>query len=120
MKREIAEYVSKCIVCQQIRIEHQKPGGELKPLPVPEWKWEKITMDFVTALPRTPSGYEMVWVLVDRLTKSAHFIPLKLRCSMDKLARIYIREIVRLHGVPESIVSDGDPKFVSRFWKKFT
>ena len=74
-------------------------------------------MYFVTALPRAPSRYEMVWVIVDRLTKSAHFIPLKLRCSLDKLARIYIREIVRLHGVPESIVSNRDPRFVSRFWK---
>ena len=72
---------------------------------------------FVTALPRIPLGYEIVWVIVDCLTKSAHFIPLKLRCSIDKLAWIYIRKIVRLHGVPESIVSNRDPRFVSRFWK---
>ena len=117
MKKDVADFVAKCLVCQQIRIEHRKPGGELKPLPVPEWKWEKITMDFVSALPRTPSANEKVWVIVDRLTKSAHFIPLKLGCSMEKLARVYIREIIRLHGVPESIVSDRDPRFVSRFWK---
>ena len=117
MKRDVAEYVSKCLTCQQIRVEHMRPGGELQPLPVPDWKWEDISMDFVTALPRTPAGHEAVWVVVDRLTKSAHFIPIKMTYPLEKLARLYIREIVRLHGIPKTIVSDRDPRFVSRFWK---
>ena len=74
-------------------------------------------MDFVSALPKTRAGYEVVWVIVDRLTKSAHFIPLRVGWTMEKLAQLYIQEIVRLHGVPVTIVSDRDPRFVSRFWK---
>ena len=76
-----------------------------------------MTMDFVSALPRTPSGYEVVWVIVDRLTKSAHFIPLRVGCPLAKMADIYVKEIVRLHGVPKEITSDRDPRFVSRFWR---
>ena len=86
-------------------------------MPVPEWKWDDITMDFVTALPRTKAGYDMIWVVVDRLTKTAHFIPLKTGCPIDRMAQIYVREIVHLHGIPRTIVSDRDPRFVSRFWK---
>ena len=74
MKREIAEFVSKCLTCQQIKIEHQKPTGLLQPLSIPEWKWERITMDFVKGLPRTQRRHDAIWVIVDRLTKSAHFI----------------------------------------------
>ena len=74
-------------------------------------------MDFISALPRTSSGHEVVWVIVDRLTKSAHFIPLRVECSLSKLADIYVKEIVRLHGVPVEITSDRDPRFVSRFWR---
>src|SRR5262249_37498949 len=77
MKKEIAEYVSKCHTCQMINIEHRRPAGELKPLLLPQWKWEYITMDFVSALPRTRDKYDSVWVIVDRLTKVAHFIPIK-------------------------------------------
>ncbi|KAM1302324.1 hypothetical protein ACFX2H_013265 [Malus domestica] len=75
MKREIAEYVSRCIVCQQVKAERKKHFGQMQPLPVPQWKWENITMDFVYKLPRTRNGFDGVWVIVDRLTKSAHFIP---------------------------------------------
>ena len=87
------------------------------PLAVPEWKWDDITMDFVTTLPRTKARYDMIWVIVDRLTKVAHFIPLKTGCSMDKMAQLYVRDIVQLCGVPRSIVSDRDPRFVSHLWK---
>src|SRR5262249_7597540 len=116
MKKDVADYVMKCTVCQQVKIEHQRPGGLLKPLKIPEWKWDQITMDFVCGLPRTPAGYDAIWVIVDRLTKSAHFIPINMTYSMEKLARIYIREIVKLHRVPAGIVSDRDPRFVSKFW----
>lgn len=116
MKREIAEFVSRCLVCQQIKVEHQRPTGFSQPLPIPEWKWEHITMDFVAGLPRTQSGYDSVWVIVDRLTKSAHFLPFKTTYSMDKLGNIFVAEIVRLHGALVSIVSDRDSRFTSKFW----
>lgn len=119
MKREIAEWVERCLVCQQVKAEHQRPGGLLQSLPVPEWKWEHITMDFVVGLPRTQRGNNMIWVIVDRLTKSAHFLAVAETSKLEKLARLYIQEIVRLHGMPVSIVSDRDSRFTSRFWKSF-
>ena len=118
MKREIAEFVSKCLTCQQIKIEHQKPVGLLHPLSIPEWKWERITMDFVTELPKTQRGHDTIWVIVDRLTKSTHFIATNNTYSLERYARLYVDEIVRLHGAPVSIVSDRDPCFTSRFWPK--
>ena len=118
MKREIAEFVSKCLTCQQIKIEHQKPVGLLQPLSIPEWKWERITMDFVTGFPRTKRGHDVIWVIVDRLTKLAHFIATNNTYSLERYAQLYVVEIVRLHGAPVSIVSDRDPRFTSRFWSK--
>ncbi|WRX12995.1 Integrase zinc-binding domain - like 9 [Theobroma cacao] len=103
MKRDIAEFVVKCLTCQQIKAEHQKPSGTLQPLLIPEWKWEHVTMDFVLGLPRTQSGKDAIWVIVDRLTKSAHFLAIHSTYSIERLARLYIDEVVRLHGVPFSI-----------------
>ncbi|KAK8680679.1 hypothetical protein V6N13_109619 [Hibiscus sabdariffa] len=111
LKKDVAEFVSKCMVCQRVKAEHQFPSGLLQPLKIPEWKWERITMDFVTGLPLTPSKKNSVWVIVDRLTKCAHFLPVHTTDTMDKLTELYIREIVRLHGVPKSIVSDRDFSF---------
>ena len=116
MKRDIAQFVAQCLVCQQVKAEHQRPAGFLQPLSIPEWKWEYITMDIVTGLLRTLGGNNAIWVIVDRLTKSAHFLPMKVNFSMDRLASIYIKDFVRMHGVPVSIVSDRDPRFTSRFW----
>jgi len=118
MKRDVVTFVQKCLTCQQIKAEHQKPAGMLQPLEVPQWKWDQITMDFVSGLPRTTAGYDAVWVIVDRLTKSAHFLPIRTTYSVDKLAELFIKEIVRLHGVPLSIVSDRDTRFTSRFWQR--
>ena len=106
-----------CLTCQKSKIEHQKPSGMMQPLNIPEWKWDSISMDFVSGLPKTVKGNDSIWVIVDRLTKSAHFLPMKINHSMQKLAEMYIEEIVRLHGIPSSIVSDRDPRFTSRFWK---
>ncbi|GJT59029.1 putative reverse transcriptase domain-containing protein [Tanacetum coccineum] len=117
MKSEIATYVSKCLTCAKVKAEHQNPSGLLQQPKIPEWKWEKITMDFVSGLPRTPSGYDSIWVIVDRLTKSAHFLPMKKTDSIEKLAQLYLKEIVCKHGVPTSIISDRDSLFTSRFWK---
>ena len=116
MKREIAHFVEQCLTCQQVKMEHQRPSGLLQPLLIPEWKWENISMDFVCGLPRTSKNHDAIWVVVDRLTKSAHFIPIRMNYSLDKLVELYVNEIVRLHGVPVSIVSDRDPRFTSRFW----
>ncbi|RVW59896.1 Transposon Ty3-G Gag-Pol polyprotein [Vitis vinifera] len=116
MKRDIAQFVAQCLVCQQVKAEHQRPAGSLQPLAIPEWKWEHITMDFVIGLPRTLGGNNAIWVIIDRLTKSAHFLPMKVNFSLDRLASLYVKEIVRMHGVPVSIVSDRDPRFTSRLW----
>ena len=101
-----------------MKAEHQLPSGLLQPVKIPLWKWERVTMDFVSGLSLTPSKKDSVWVIVDRLTKSAHFIPVRTDFSLQKLAKLYVAEIVRLHGVPVSIVSDRDPRFTSRFWQK--
>ncbi|CAL2240064.1 unnamed protein product [Prunus armeniaca] len=106
MKGDIAKYVSRCLICQQVKAERQKPSGLMQPLPIPEWKWEFITIDFVFKLPRTSKGHDGIWVIVDRLTKSTHFLPIKETYSLSRLAKLFVDEIVRLHGAPVSIVSD--------------
>ena len=118
MKRDVTEYVSKSVTCQQVKDEHQVPTGLLNPLPIPQWKWDNITMDFVSGFPPTQQKHDSVWVIVDRLTKSTHFIPIRIDYSMDRLAELYVNEIMRLHGVLMSIMSDRDPHFTSRFWKE--
>ena len=110
MKRDIAEFVSKCLTCQKVKSEHKRPAGLLQPLDIPVWKWDDISMDFVLGLPRTRSGNDTLWVIVDRLTKSARFIPMNNQWSMDQLARAYLKNVVRYHGVPRSIVSDRDTR----------
>ncbi|KAJ9536607.1 hypothetical protein OSB04_un000208 [Centaurea solstitialis] len=117
MKKDIATYVSKCLTCARIKAEHQKPSGLLQQLEIPEWKWERISMDFVTKLPKTKKGHDSIWVIVDRLTKSAHFLPIRETYSIDRLAQWYVAEIVMRHGVPISIISDRDSRFTSRFWQ---
>ncbi|GJT32300.1 putative reverse transcriptase domain-containing protein [Tanacetum coccineum] len=117
MKAEIATYVSKCLTCARVKAECQKPSGLLVQPVIPVWKWENITMDFVTKLPKTSSGQDAIWVIVDRLTKSAHFLPMKETDSMEKLTRQYLKEVVSRHGVPVSIISDRDSKFTSHFWQ---
>ncbi|GJT57003.1 reverse transcriptase domain-containing protein [Tanacetum coccineum] len=117
MKRYIATYVSKCLTCSKVKAEHQRPSGLLQQPEIPEWKWDKITMDFITKLPRSKSGHDTIWVIVDRLTKSAHFLAIREDYSTEKLAKIYIDEIVARHGVPVSIISDRDGRFTSRCWQ---
>ncbi|KAA0051240.1 pol protein [Cucumis melo var. makuwa] len=115
IKREVAEFVSKCLVCQQVKAPRQKPAGLLQPLSLLEWKWENVSMDFITGLPRTLRGFTMIWVVVDKLTKSAHFIIGKSTYTANKWTQLYMSEIVRLHGVPVSIVSDRDARFIFKF-----
>jgi hypothetical protein len=118
MKKDVAAHVALCDVCQRVKAEYQRPAGLLQPLKVPEWKWEEIGMDFIVGLPRTRDGYDSIWVIVDRLTKVAHFIPVKTTYTGVKLAKLYNSRIVCLHGVPKKIVSDRGTQFTSRFWQK--
>ncbi|CAN6454525.1 unnamed protein product [Victoria cruziana] len=119
MRKDIADFVAHCLICQQVKAEHQRPGRLLTPWELPEWKWDEVTMDFVMGLPRTRRQHDAIWVVVDRLSKSAHFLAICANMPLEGLADLYIREIVRLHGVPRAIVSDRDPRFTSRFWKAF-
>ncbi|GKC80273.1 putative reverse transcriptase domain-containing protein [Tanacetum coccineum] len=108
MKAEIATYVSKCMTCAKVKAEYQKPYSLLVQPVIPVWKWENITMDFVTKLPKTTSGQDTIWVIVDRLTKSAYFLPMKEINTMEKLTRQYLKEVVSRHGVHVSIIFDRD------------
>ncbi|GJW54389.1 putative reverse transcriptase domain-containing protein [Tanacetum coccineum] len=117
MKANIATYVSKCLTCAKVKAEHKRPSGLLVQPDIPEWKWDNITMDFVTKLPKSSQGYDTIWVIVDRLTKSAIFMPMREVDPLDKLARMYLKEVVTKHGIPVSIICDRDPRFSSNFWK---
>ncbi|GJY75929.1 putative reverse transcriptase domain-containing protein [Tanacetum coccineum] len=102
---------------QPVKAEHQRPSGLLVQPEIPQWKWDNITMDFVTKLPKSSQGYDTIWVIVDRLTKSAIFTPMRETDSMEKLARMYLKEVVTRHGIPVSIIYDRDPRFASNFWR---
>jgi hypothetical protein len=117
MKKEVIDFIVKCLECQKVKAEHRHPVRLLYPLPIPKWKWEVVTMDFITKLPRTNKQHDSIMVVVDKLTKAAHFIPVKLTHKAANIVGIYMREIARLHGIPKTIVSDKDPKFTSNFWK---
>ncbi|GJU59045.1 putative reverse transcriptase domain-containing protein [Tanacetum coccineum] len=119
MKADIATYVSKCLTCARVKAEHQRPSGLLVQLEIPEWKWDNITMDFITKLPRSSQGFDTIWVIVDRLTKSAHFLPIRENDPLDKLARLYLNRVVARHGIPASIICDRDGRFTSKFWRSF-
>jgi hypothetical protein len=118
MKREIAQYVSECDTCQRIKASHLKLAGTLQPLSIPSWKWDDINMDFIVGLPNTSRHHDSIWVIVDRLTKVAHFLPMHTTDKAQKYAELYIERIVCLHGLPWTIVSDRGAQFVARFWEQ--
>ncbi|GKA13954.1 putative reverse transcriptase domain-containing protein [Tanacetum coccineum] len=113
MKADIATYVSKCLTCAKVKAEHQIPSRLLVQLKIPQWKWDNITMDFVTKLPKSSQGYDTIWVIVDRLTKSAIFTPMRETDSMEKFVRMHLKEVVTSQGIPVSIICDRDPRFAS-------
>ena len=117
MKRDIARFVEQFSTCQQVKAKHQRPIGTLKPLLILKWKLDEIVMDFILGLPKTPIGEDSLWVVIDHLTKSAHFILMKVKDPMDKLAKLYVQNIVRMPGVPSAIISDRDSHFTLRFWQ---
>ncbi|GKE72223.1 putative reverse transcriptase domain-containing protein [Tanacetum coccineum] len=119
MKADIATYVSKCLTCAKVKAEHQRPLGLLVRPTIPEWKWDNIIMDFITKLPKSSQGFNTIWVIVDRHTKSAHFLPIRENDPLDKLARLYLNRIVSRHRIPALIICDRDGRFTSNFWKSF-
>ncbi|GJS11387.1 putative reverse transcriptase domain-containing protein [Tanacetum coccineum] len=115
MKANIATYVSKCLTCARVKAENQRPSGLLVQPEIPQWKWDNITMDFVTKLPRSSQGYDTIWVIVDRLTKSVIFLPMRETDPLEKLAKMYLKEVVGRYGIPVSIICDRDPRFALNF-----
>jgi hypothetical protein len=117
MKRNVTEYVALCDTCQRVKAEHQRLARLLQPLKVPEWKWEEIGLDLIVGLPYTQAGYDSIWVIVDHLTKVAHFIPVMTTYSGAKLVELYMSRIVCSHVVPKEIVSERGSQFTSKFWE---
>jgi hypothetical protein len=113
----VANHIAKCLEHQKVNTQHRHPTILLQPLPIPEWKWEVITINFITKLPRTVKQHDSIMVVVDKMTKEVHFIPVKTTHKATNIEEIYMREVTRLHGVPKEIVLDRDPKFTSNFWK---
>ncbi|GKD69519.1 putative reverse transcriptase domain-containing protein [Tanacetum coccineum] len=109
MKADIATYISKCLTCAKVKAEHQRQSGLLVQHEIPQWKWDNITMDFIMKLPKSSQGYDTILVIVDRLTKSAIFVPIRETDPMEKLARMYLKEVVMRHGIPVSIICNRDP-----------
>ena len=102
--------------CQQVKVEHQHPAGLLQPLPVPEWKWEVISIDFITGLPMTWRQHDSIMVVVDKLTNESCFIPVNSTYKTGAIAKLFMKDIFRLHGFPKAIIFDRDTKFTSNFW----
>jgi hypothetical protein len=118
MKIEIARYMARCDTCRRVKAMHMKTAGPLQSLPIPTWKWEDISMDFIVGLPKTTKGFNSVWVIIDRLTKITHFLPVKVKYTVATYAELNIAPILSLHGIPKTIVSDHGPQFVSKFWEE--
>ncbi|GKB37161.1 reverse transcriptase domain-containing protein [Tanacetum coccineum] len=119
MKADIATYVSKCLTCARVKAKHQRPSGLLVQPEIPRGRWDNITIDFITKLPKSSQGFDTIWVIVDWLTKSVNFLPIRENDPLDKLARLYLNWIVARHGLPASIICDCDGRFTSNFWKSF-
>ena len=112
----VRQYISSCDICQCIKPSNQRPVGLLQPIPLPQSRWEQVTMDLITHLPPTSTGFDAIFVIVDRLTKMVHFVPTNTNVTAVQLAHLYINNVYRLHGLPEVIISDCDPKFTRNFW----
>jgi hypothetical protein len=118
MKREITRYVSECDMCRRVKADHLRPAENLQPLSIPEWKWENICMDFIVGLPCISCGYNSIWVIVDCLTKSAHFIPVSTTNRVRQYVELYLSHIVRYHGILKTIIFDRGSIFVAQFWEQ--
>ena len=119
MKKYIAEYVAKCPNCKQVKVEHLKLGALTQVNEASTWKWEAINMDFMVCLLTTRRQHDSIWVIEDRMTKSAHFIPVKSTYKVEDYARLYIDETLRWRWIPLSFISDRGAQFTSHFWRSF-
>lgn len=117
MKKDVAGYLAQCLECQQIKAEHQHPASLLQQLPILEWKWETISMDFITGLPKSKKNNYSIMVVVDKLSNSAHFIPVQSTYRVVQIAHVFMQNIFKLHGSLRMIISNRDVKFTSVFWK---
>jgi hypothetical protein len=117
MKREIAKYVSDCDTCQRFKADHLRHVGNLQPLSILKWNWENICMDFIVGLSHTSHGYNSIWVILDRLTKLVHFIPVSTTYRVRQYAELHMSHIVRYHDIPKTIISDRGCIFIAHFWK---
>lgn len=115
MNKEIEKFMYACLTCKKSKIKYKKSLGLMRPVSIPEWKWDNISTDFVSRLSMTVKNYDTIWVIMDRLTKSAHFIPMRLDYPLERLAKLYIKRIVSLHDISSNIISDRDLRFMSRF-----
>jgi RNase H-like domain found in reverse transcriptase/Reverse transcriptase (RNA-dependent DNA polymerase)/Integrase zinc binding domain/Chromo (CHRromatin Organisation MOdifier) domain/Integrase core domain/Aspartyl protease/Eukaryotic translation initiation factor 3 subunit G len=118
-RQDTHAYVKRCLSCARNKPAMQKPFGELSPLPVPEKPWESVSMDFITDLPKTTNKNDAILVVVDRLTKMAHFIPCAITCTAQQACDLFVQNVFRLHGCPSSIVVDRDPRWRSSFWQSW-
>jgi hypothetical protein len=117
MKKKVVNYISKCLKCQKVKIEHRNPVGIIYPLSIPKWKWEVVTIYFITKLSRIVKQHDSIMVMVEKIKKDTYFIPVKTTNKVENIENIYMKEVARLHIVPKEIVSNRDPKFTSIFWK---
>jgi hypothetical protein len=117
LKKDVVDYISICMECQRVKDDHRHPSGLLQPLSIPEKKWEVVTINFITKFPRTTRQHDSIMVVVDKLTKAVHFVPVKMNHTTNNIVEICMREIARFHGIPKAIVSDRDKKFTSNFWR---
>jgi hypothetical protein len=117
MKKDVVNYIAKCMESQRVKDEHRHPTSLLHPLPIPKKKRGVVTIDFIAKFPRTTKRHDSIMVVVDKFTKSSHFVHVKMTHTTTNIAEIYMREIARLHGIPKKIVSDRDTKFTSNLWR---
>jgi hypothetical protein len=118
MKWEIAKYVAECDTYRRLKADHLRTAGNLQPLSIPDWEWEDSCMDFIVGLHRTSHGHDSIWVIVDHLMKSAHFIPVGTRYRARQYAELYIAHIVRYRGILKTIIYDRGSVFVAHFWEQ--
>ena len=119
MREAVEAFVSSCISCQRNKSSNKRPFGLLTPLPIPDSRWHTVTMDFIMDLPKSSSGNDAIMVLVDKLTKYVHLVPVLKTCSAEDVAKLFIQHIYQFHGAPKVLISDRDPRFTSKFWKSF-
>ncbi|MCO5611908.1 hypothetical protein L7F22_066167 [Adiantum nelumboides] len=117
LRRDVNAFVRSCLVCQKVKFDRQKAPGLLQPLPIPDKPWESIAMDFIFYLPRTPTGNDGIWTIICRFSKQAHYVLVRKKIKSEHMVKLFMHNVFKYHGMPQSIVSDRDPRMTSLFWK---